>query len=164
VNSLHVAATAQSRHEMRVEAGREPPRARRGRDEVERVGGPAGPLDRGPGGALAELERAPAEAIAQCIDRLVGAEVLGVDVEVTAGDVAGLEESAAALVGVAGQLQQLRLREPLRRCGRRHGGNSRVLHPGSSTPGTPRRPRRSGEACRLACAMAVLSRHRVRVR
>jgi hypothetical protein len=116
----------------RVEARREAPGARGGGEEIDLVGGPASPVEHGAGRALAELERAAAEPIVQLVDGLVGTEVLAVDEEVAARDVTGLEEAAAALVDVAGQAQQLGLREALCGRGRGHGGDPWIRHSGSS--------------------------------
>jgi len=87
-----------------------------------------GPRERRPHGRLAQLERAPAEAIVELVDRLVRPETFAIDVEVAPGDVARLEESAPARVVVAGQLQQLGLGEALTGRGGRHRRQSRKVH------------------------------------
>ena len=113
---------------MRIEARRHAAGARGRRDEVDGGGIPAGALERRARGALAELEGAAAEARVQLVHRLVGAERRAIDEEVAAGDVAGLEEPAPARVVVAGQAQQLGLREALGRRGRGHRGNPWNVH------------------------------------
>src|SRR5205085_12445501 len=99
-----------------------------GRDEIDGGGLPAGALERRARGALAELEGPAAEARAQLVHRLVGAERRAVDEEVAAGDVAGLEEPTTPRIVVTGQAQQLGLREALGRRGRGHRGNPWNVH------------------------------------
>ena len=124
MNPLDVGAAAEPADQVRVEARREPSGARRGRDEIDVARVPAGPRQRAARRRFAEVQGAGAEALVELVDRLVRPEGCRIDPQMTAVDVAAAKESASLLVGVAGEREQVRLREPMRR---RRSGDSRDL-------------------------------------
>jgi len=128
VHALHVIAAAEARDEVRVEARREPSRARRGGDEVHVVRRPPRALERGPRGRLRQGQRALAEARVEIVHALVRREARGIDPEMAALDVAGCEEAAPALVRVTGAGEHIGLGKAVRRYGGRDGGDAWCAH------------------------------------
>jgi carbonic anhydrase/acetyltransferase-like protein (isoleucine patch superfamily) len=114
VRALHVAPAAELGHQMRVETGRHPSRARRGDQEIDVAHLPVGARERGAGRLLAQGQRALAPPRVEVVDGLIGTEASGIDPEIAAIDRAVGKEIATPLVGVARHRDHLRLREAIR--------------------------------------------------
>src|SRR5262249_5962260 len=124
MHALDIGAAAEPADQVSVEARCETSGARRGRDEIDIARVPAGPCQGAARRRLTEVQGAVAEAIVELVDRLVRVEGRRIDPEMPAVDVAAPEEAASLLVGVAGEREDLRLGEPMRRC---RGGDGRDL-------------------------------------
>jgi hypothetical protein len=128
VHPLDVGAAAEAGHQMGVEARRHPTRTRRRGEEVEGAGRPARLREGAARGCFAEREGAAAEAFVQLVDALAGGDAVRIQIEVTSVDLAVGEEAPADSVGVPGQLEDSRLREPVGWCGGGHRVDLRRQH------------------------------------
>src|SRR6185436_12214074 len=127
VHALHGRLERERIDQPGVEARAEPPRARRGRDEVHIARRPPRPPEDGAHRGGADLDGAALEPVIELVDALVRREGLGIEVEVPAVDLA-IGEEAGALPFVSGELQERGLIPAISRYSRGARGNPGRAH------------------------------------